>query len=935
MLNLSRARATGLLACFVALLLAGVVEGAYADSFGVQAFDGAITSNPATCSVPAPCSATQAGGHPYAVSTTVAFNTEPDPVNGTLWPAEPTKNIVVDLPPGLIGNPTVIPKCSLDALVGSAANNFVPECPAAAQVGVATVSASACPEACIPIDLFVPAKFVDQPIYNMVPPPNVPARFALVLTGTVIAFDANVRSGADYGVSVNVRNVSEALPVLSTNVTLWGVPADPAHDSQRWCSGAGWEGPRCAAGVEPKAFLRMPTSCNGPQTTTLRLDSWFRPGDFKTASFVSHQTASEGGAPQGTTGCEAVPFDPIFTAKPDIAASPGPSGWSFDLTMPQDDIANPDTIAQGDLKTASVRLPAGVRVSPSSAHGLTACSLAQIMLHSSDESTCPDPSKIGSLTIDTPLLTEPLEGSVYLATPHDNPFNSLIALYLVAKGPGLVIKLSGSVAPDGKSGQLAATFDNNPQVPFSHLHLHFFGGPHAALSNPPGCGTYTTTASLTSWSGKTAESNSSFTTSHDGNGTRCPAPRFKPEFHAGTIAADGGVPSGGAPSSFHLNISRSDDDEELAAVQSVDLPQGLLANVASVPLCPEVRAAAGTCDEESRIGSVTTSAGAGPNPFPVHGRVYLGGSYKGAPFSFSIVVPAIAGPFDLGTVVVRSGVRIDPTTAKISAVTDPLPTILQGIPLQLRLLDLRIDRKGFMVNPTSCNPKRIGASVQSTAGTLARLSTSFQVVNCASLSFAPRMRLEIGSKGHTKKGASTPLTATLTQPRGQAGLKTVSVTLPGSLNALLPVVSNACTATEFAAGHCEDARAGSAVAVTRLLKDSLRGGVYFVKDPAKPVGSLPNLVVALRGEVAVNLVGQVKIPQGKLLSTRFTAVPDVPIKKFVLRLVAGSQGPVGVVADLCSARSKRQHAKLSFRGHNGKLVKVEQRLKVKGCSKPQ
>ena len=927
----------------VSLLMAALAGSAWGSvPFGIANFDGQVAADAGNIPF------TQAGRHPYEVSTEIKLairpDLDPDPVNGPNWPAEPLKDLFVDVPSGLIGNPTVAAKCSMNQL----ATGSRPECPPAAQVGVASIDASAAQS------LATTAKWS---VYNMVAPPNVPARFGFNAFGSVITFDARLRTGSDYGLSVDAKNANEGLAIAGTDVTLWGVPADPAHTPLRSCPGApqaGSGGPGCAAGVTPQAFLRTPTSCAGPVTTVAHADSWFHPGVFVTASFTTHElpgllndpnppfptaptypglSPGQWGPPVGGTGCEQVPFDPTFTAQPDETTSPGPSGWSFDLTIPQDTITDPNVIAQSDLKKAVVTLPKGVRVSPSSADGLGACSSAQINLHSDADPTCPDASKIGTVTIDTPLLTDQLQGAVYLAKPFDNPSDSLIAVYLVAKGPGLIVKLPGSVAPNGSSGQLSATFDNNPQLPFSHLHLHFFGGSRAALSNPPRCGTYTTTASLTGWSGKTVESDSSFTTSHDGSGTRCPAPRFKPEFHAGTTAAAGGVPNGGESSSFDLSLSRTDDDEEFATVKSIDLPDGLLAKIAGVPLCAPGRVAAGTCGEASRVGSVTTSAGPGPDPFAVHGRVYLGGPYKGAPFSFSIVVPAIAGPFDLGTIVVRSALNVDPTTAKISAVTDPLPTILQGIPLQVRMIDVTIDRKGFIVNPTSCNPKRIGATVQSTAGSVAHLSTRFQVANCANLPLSPRMRLEVGSKGHTGLHDSTPFKTTLTQPKGQAGLKAVGVTLPLTLNARLDVVNNACTRAEFDAGHCEDARAGSAMAVTPLLKHALRGGAYFVKDPTKPAGSLPNLIIALRGQVAFNLIGQVKIPHGTLLSTHFNTVPDVPIKKFVLSLVAGKHGPLGAAANLCTARSKRQVAMISFRGQNGKLVNVNQRLKVHGCSK--
>jgi len=381
-----------------------------------------------------------------------------------------------------------------------------------------------------------------------------------------------------------------------------------------------------------------------------------------------------------------------------------------------------------------------------------------------------------------------------------------------------------------------------------------------------------------------------------------------------------------------MNLSRIDDDEEFGAIRSVRLPDGLLAKVAGVPLCPAAKVAAGSCGEASRIGSVTTTAGPGPNPFAItNGRVYLGGPYKGAPFSLSIIVPAKAGPFDLGNVVVRAALKIDPTTAKLSVDTDPLPTVLEGIPLQIRLISVLIDRPKFIVNPTSCDPKRIRAVVESTAGTIAHLSSHFQADNCARLRLLPKLTFTVGAKGRTREGVSTPLKATLTQPRGQAGLKAVSVTLPDTLNALLPVVNRACTRAAFDAGHCgKRSRAGTAVARTPLLDKPLRGAAYFVQLPQGQKG-LPNLIVALRGQVDFNLISKISIPDGRLLATRFGGIPDVPVRKFTLSLVAGKNGPVGTAANLCTPRSKHQVAQLRFRGQNGKLYETSERLRTRGC----
>ncbi len=501
-----------------------------------------------------------------------------------------------------------------------------------------------------------------------------------------------------------------------------------------------------------------------------------------------------------------------------------------------------------------------------------------------------------------------------------------MALYLVAKGPGLIVKLPGSVSPNGSTGQLSATFDNNPQLPFEKLHLEFNTGPRAPLSNPPRCGTYTTHAVLESWSGKTLPSDSSFTTSHDGKGKPCPAAQFSPDFSAGTVN-----PVAGASSPFTMTLSRDDDDDEFAAIRNVDMPNGLLAHIADIEtLCPAAQVKAGTCAESSRIGTVTTAAGPGPNPFELQGRVYLGGALDNAPFSLSIVVPAKAGPFDLGTVVVTSKIFVDRHTADLNIVTEPLPTILEGIPLQVRLVNVAIDRPGFMLNPTSCAEKRIGAEVAATSGRVANVTTRFQVGNCDALDLDPKLTLQVGAKGRTTVGASTPLRAVLRMPKGGSNLKAVKVTLPLVLNARLPVIQEACTQAEFDAGNCEKARAGSAIVKTPLLKEPLRGGAYFVKDPTKPKGSLPNLIVALRGQVDFDLTGKVAIPGSSRLSTTFSA-PDVPLSKFTLSLVAGKHGPLGVANNLCTRQARRAVAQVAFRGQNGDLVRERNRLVIAGC----
>ncbi len=889
--------------------------------FGIDGFDGQTTANAAGDPY------TRAGGHPYGISTAVFFNTitNPIPNKGSTWPVEPVKDVLVDLPPGLVGDPNATSgvRCTQPQLANSESTDSRPLCPSGSQVGVTSIFTA---------DGLVLGNPI--PVFNVVAPPNVAARFGFNVGGSVVLLDASVRTGGSYGVSVNVRNIPEGIAAAGTLLTFWGVPADPSHNAQRACpgqSGPAAGGPICTTDLPLKAFLRNPTSCGAPGETTARIDSWTDPGDFKTASFLTHDPpafptpAGSRGPANSITDCATVPFEPTFSASPRDATAGSPSGFTFDLTLPQ--TSNPDQRGTSDLKKAVVTLPVGLRVSPSSAAGLGACAPAQIDLNSAADAACPNSSKIGTVVVTTPLLDEPLTGAVYLAKPHDNPFNTLLSLYVVAKGPGVVVKLPGRVETDPITGQMTATFDDNPQLPFSNLHLEFKGGPRAPLVNPASCGTYATHAVLTSWSGSTVVSDSTFAISKDGNGTPCAASQFSPDFEAGASSVEAGKNT-----TFDLRLSRSDDDQELKTLD-VTMPNGLLAKVAGVPLCnADVEGKAGTCSEASRIGDILTGSGAGPNPFYLPGRVYLTGPYNDGPFGLSIVVPAVAGPFDLGTVVVRASIRLDRRTSQLSVVSDPFPTILEGITLQVRDVRVSVNRSKFMVNPTGCGQKQIRGTVKSTGGLTANVSSRFQVGGCKKLPLRPRMVLSVGSKGHTGAGSSTPLTARLTQTPGQSNLKTVDVTLPLSLNALLPVVTNSCTQAEFDANDCEKARTGSAVAVTPLLDKPLKGSVYFVKDPKAPRGALPNLVVALRGQVDFDLVGKIILPGGVRLETAFRAVPDVPITSFTLKMSTGKHGAVGVAENLCTKKSKRATARVVFTGQNGRVVRSNQRLKIHGCS---
>jgi hypothetical protein len=915
-----------------------------APGFGVAAFDGQVTSDAAGDPL------TQAGGHPFSASVSIDFNTEtnPNPLIGPLWPVEGTKDVITNLPAGLAGYPAAAEKCTTPELVGTEPG-IIPKstCPPASQVGTTLVRINGFGAT----DVFGPI-----PVYNMVAPPNVPAQFGFNVEGSIVTLSARVRADANYSLAIDAVDIPEALPIASTTVTLWGAPEDPSHDAERACAGEfqpyNGFGPTCPSGTSQVAFLRNPTSCDAPTpgadglATTAYVDSWEHPAPvdaegnpvvsdsrWQSSTFVTHlppaypNPSSAWGPHQLPTGCEKVPFNPTLSARPrggTGARAGAPTGFDFDLDVPQN--GDPKSIGEGDLKTAVVRLPVGVRVSPSSADGLGGCAPDQIKLGSNSDVTCPDSAKIGTIRVTTPALDQPLDGSVFLATPNENPFHSLIAIYLVAKGPGFVLKIPGKTDANPVTGQLTATFDNNPQLPFSNLHLEFNGGQRAPLVAPSQCGRYSTHAEFTSWSGATAESDSSFDVSADGNGAPCSAAGFSPKLTAWTQN-----PIAGTDSSFALGLSRGDQEQEFSSLK-VNLPGGLLARIANTVLCPDGAANAGTCQDVSKVGDVATGAGPGTDPFYINnGRAYITGPYKGAPYGLSIVVPAVAGPFDLGNVVVRSALFVDRTTAAVTVVSDPLPTILQGIPLNVRDIHVLVNKPHFFVNPTSCAQKTIRATVTSTQGAIAHPSARFQAGECANLGLAPKLSMTVGARRHTQAGVSTPVSATVTMPKGDTNLRSVSVTLPSTLNALLPVVNRACKLVEFRAGKCgNQAKIGTAVAVTPLLRDPLRGSVYFVKNPARV---LPDLMVALRGQVALDVTAKVHIPGGKRLGTQFDTIPDAPITKFTLRIVSGKNGPVGIATSLCTAKGRAATAAVGYRGQNGKILQTNQKVRIAGCPK--
>jgi hypothetical protein len=867
--------------------------------------------------------ATVAGSHPFTMITNFSLNN----LGGEVQSAGEPKDLRVDLPSGFVGNPKATPRCPRTLFDERHNSQATPRCPADTQIGVEV------------LNLSEPNFVLVLPVYNLEPPKGVAAQFGFGFQYRVGLIDAGVRAGEGYGLKAELRNILQ-LEVLRSSLVLWGVPADHSHDAERGeCLSA--EGGSCPSDAAPKPLFTMPTSCGSGLSSTVSADSWPEPGTSVSADYPAIDNQ---GNQLVESGCDALQFNPTFEAQSDTSAADSPSGLQVDLHVPQNE--EPQELATSHLRGATVTLPQGLDVNPSSANGLQACTSAQIGLTSAPGATpirfgaeaaqCPDASKLGSVVVDTPLLDHSLPGAVYLAKPFDNPFDSLLAIYIAVDDPisGVVVKLAGHVIPDPQTGQLTTSFEENPQLPFEDFKLDFFGGPRAALRTPSICGTFTTTTDLVPWSGgPDANPSSSFKVSSGPNGSACatdPSQRsLNPSFQGGTLN-----PVAGAFSPFVMNLRREDGQQELSSL-NVTTPPGIAADLRGVPYCPEAALAQAaqksgkaeqanpSCPATSQVGTVNVGVGAGPDPYYVGGKVYLAGTYKSAPLSLAIVTPATAGPFDLGTVVVRAAAYLDPTDAHLHVVSDPLPHILAGIPLDLRDVRVAVDRPHFTNNPTYCDPMALFADVFGSAGAATRLTERFQVGDCGALGFKPRVSLDL--RGGTRRSQNPALTATVTYPKrgAYANIASAQVTLPPSEFLDQAHISAVCTRVQFAEGQTpgEKCPAGSvyghATATTPLLDQPLSGPVYLRSNPQHV---LPDLVAALDGQIDIVLAGRVDSGKGGGLRNSFEVVPDAPVSRFTLTMKGGNKGLLENSENLCA---KPQHAIADLTAQNGKVHDIE------------
>jgi hypothetical protein len=901
-----------------------------AAQFGFNAFDVTFTNAQGE-------SETQAGFHPGDLTTTLEAFTE-EGFEGPV-PTELLKDLNVLQIPGLAGDLTATPRCAtLDFFARPPAGGHANAtgCSNATAVGTTQLFLGG-GEASPPIE-------TESPVYNLEPSPGKVARLGFVVIFVPVTIDIGISEDPPYSPYAQLTNVSQVVEFLSSEFTVWGVPADPSHDKLRGtCMNTGKS---CGAGIVPRPFLTMPRSCEGPLKTIWEADSWIHPGAWVDGFSLTHNEAIPP-APQGMGGCGKLAFDPSTRATPSTTSAESASGLDFEIDVSDEGLKNPEGLAKADISAVKIDLPVGVTANPSAAEGLDVCTKGQYDAESLTNRSCPDAAKLGTIEAETPLLQEhPVKGSLYLARQDDpatgqagaeNPFDSLLALYMIIRDPalGIFIKLPVKVEPDPKTGRLVATTEDLPPFPLSHVNVHMRSGPRAPLITPPACGTYTTNATLTPSSGADPLlSTSSFAIDSGPGGGPCPSagtPPFDPGFEAGSLAN-----TAGRYSPFSMRLTRRDGEQELTRF-SATLPPGMVGKLAGVAKCADSaieaaksrngrdEQAAPSCPANSKIGSVTAGAGVGTALTWVPGSLYLAGPYNGAPLSVAAIVPAVAGPFDVGTVVTRVALDLNPKTAEVQVDgerSDPIPHILKGLPLVVRDIRVDTDRPDFTLNPTSCEKMstraRIfgsGADVFSSADdSLASPASPFQASSCASLGLKPKLAFKLG--GGTRRGAHPVFNATYTPKPGDANLEGLVVRLPRSAFLDQGHIRTICTRVQFAQDACPPAaQYGFIKAFTPLLDEPLQGPVWLRSSDH----NLPDLVFDLHGLVDVEVSTRIDSKNGGIRAS-IEGAPDAPISKVLLTMQGGKKGLIVNSRGLCSKPSK---AGVQFAGQNGRTAKTK------------
>jgi hypothetical protein len=891
----------------------------------------------------------QAGGHPFELFTEIVLNYTTG-TDGRLVPAGGApKEVQLELPPGFVGNPLNSARCNKPVEDLSTCPPTITE-PISTVIGFTqvVVTGTSGNEAEItngkPV-IFPPtfSNRVSSPIYNLKPPYGSPAELGLVvLEGVPFVLEAKLRSDGDYGVTVGDNALAEHPLAFRTTTCANGV--------------INIKPPFGCKPVQPnsKPFLTNQTQCAPtPPAWTVQTNPWTEPTNYQPKTVTTNLI----------TGCNLLQFHPELEFKPSAAPegttqADEPTGMTLNLKVPQTNEATVN--ATPDLKNISMTLPSGLTVSPSAADGLQACSNAQFGLGTEfgpgskhteppKPAACPKASQIGTVEVHSPLLEETLTGQLFVAEPECSPCSDaddesgkLFRLFLQIEDPaaGVIVKLHGTTVANTQTGQLTTTFEQQPQQPFELLSLKLKGGNRATLANPPSCGAAVTTSDITPWSSpetSDATPSSSYNVDFNGAGEACPsALPFAPSFNAGTVGPN--ATAADKSPSFSLTFSRQDREASLSGVQ-VFMPPGLVGKIAGLRKCGEAEIHAaerneGECPPESQIGTAQAGAGPGTDPFYDSGRVYFTGpttlkSGLHGPFGLAVVTPAVAGPFNLGNVVVRSAININPNTAAITATSDPLPQIIDGVPLRLRTVNVAINKPGFMLNPTNCSEQKVAATLSSAQGASAQVSSRFGLGGCTSLPFKPTFTAT--TEGHTSKNGGASLNVKVTYPPGAyANIAKTVTELPNALPSRLTTIQKACPDTVFEANPAtcpEGSAIGVATARTPLLSNPLTGPAYLVSHGNR---AFPDIEIILQGEgVEVILDGATDIKKG-ITKTSFEALPDSPVETFELNLPEGPHSALAANVNLCENQSALILPTI-LTGQNGAVIKQNTPIVVTGC----
>jgi hypothetical protein len=808
----------------VGLLLAGgPVSGASAAEFGIV--PGSFTvrmldaeGNPEN----------RSGSHPDRLQIDFALETE-----GTGTSA---RDIAIEMPPGLGGDPAAVPACPRQA------HEDGEECPSDSQVGIVG---------------FGPGESL--PIFLLEPEAGQVAAFTSK-TGLPIPFQLKLRQD-DFGITFAASDLGEGVP-NEAHIELWGVPA--AHQE--------------APAAPPRPFLTAPSVC-GPLSFTLRTRSREEGAPW----------LSEGTEAGPLSGCEGLRFAPRLALRLSNPVADSPTGLGMTLSMPAEDEGS--ELASAQMKDVSVALPAGLTVSPGGAARLTLCSDAQLGLGSETAATCPASARAGTVELTSASLPEPLVGAVYLGEQRGA---ERFRLFVVASGSGFVFKFITSLQPDPATGLLTATLHDLPQVAIGRIAMSLDGGPAGLLAAPLGCGPARGEARFAPYGGGPAvDSAAAVAISSVLPGLACPGPLpFSPQ-----LLVSASSQKAGRASTFSATLHRR-DGEGLPAQFALTLPAGLSAALGSVEACPESLAGSGNCPAASRVGSASAEVGSGPSPAVLSGASYIAGPYRRSPFSLVMAFRAAIGPFDLGTVAFRAAARIDGRTGRVTVATERLPSVVAGVPIRFQTIALTLDRTGLVHNPTSCGPHTLDAVLESQEGGTAALSSPYRVRGCKRLGFAPRLRATLASRGRPHKHSRVGLRVSARFRRADASLRSLAVSLPPALKLGIGGLDEICSRPDARRGLCPPgSKVGSSRARTPLLDDPLLGSIYVVQPGDS---GEPDLWVELAGGgIKLTIRGTGATEHGRFV-TRLAGLPDMPLSDFTMRLGSPGAGLLSLAANPCA-----------------------------------